>query len=442
MNVHNAKITSWNIQSTNSVLGSKFEDTEFCGFFNKSSFVCLQEIRQPVKHPGYRTFNNTRKENLNGGVCIMVKNELSNGVKQHKTNIPDVIVCKLEKSYFRLPREVFIVNSYVKPANTSTKSSNLSGLDILNELDNLINSLTAKGAVILCGDFNARIGLEHDFIATDEHRANSFIPLPDDYIPLELPNRNSQDRKTNSYKRPFLDMLINNELHILNGRTLGDFKGEFTCIQPGGASVVDYFVISPEIGDLICYMTVNPLTSFSDHKPLTLTLNLCKNSRSQAGYKPLHETYSKAPLRYKVTSESCPGLKTSMEKQAFKDRASNILMKEANEFTTSAHELNETITKHLQDIADDCLQKSKHVQTNNKRVSLNKKPWFDQRIREAKRSLGQATRIVSDFPSSDYLRQNFYKVKKTYKSLVNKSKDKFLNQLNADIESGKVLNWK
>ena len=239
------------------------------------------------------------------------------------------------------------MNSYVKPANTSNKSSHLSGLDILNELDNLINSLAARGAVILCGDFNARIGLENDFIATDEHRANSFIPLPDDYIPLELPNRNSQDRKTNSYKRPFLDMLINNELHILNGRTLGDFKGEFTCIQPGGASVVDYFIISPEISELICYLTIHPLTCFSDHKPLTLTLNVSQISRSQADYKPLHETYSKAPLRYKVTSESYPGLKTSMEKQVFKDQASNILEKEAKEFTMSAYELNETITIHL-----------------------------------------------------------------------------------------------
>jgi hypothetical protein len=72
-----------------------------------------------VKHPGYRTFNNTRKENKNGGVCIMVNNEISHGVKQYKTNLCDVIVCRLEKSFFGLPREVFLVNSYVKPANTS-----------------------------------------------------------------------------------------------------------------------------------------------------------------------------------------------------------------------------------------------------------------------------------------------------------------------------------
>ena len=37
--------------------------------------------------------------------------------------------------------------------------------------------------------------------------------------------------------------------------------------------------------------------------------------------------------------------------------------------------------------------------------------------------------------------ENFYRVKKTYKKLVSKSKDNFFDKLNADIESGKVLNW-
>ena len=130
----NTNITSWNIQSTSTTHGSKFDDPEFCKLFDNSLFVCLQEIRQPVKHPGYRSYNNTRKENRNGGVCIMIRNEISDGVKLHNTSIPDVIVCKLDKSYFRTPKEIFLVNSYIKPANTSSKGSDVSGSDILNDL--------------------------------------------------------------------------------------------------------------------------------------------------------------------------------------------------------------------------------------------------------------------------------------------------------------------
>ena len=72
---------------------------------------------------------------------------------------------------------------------------------------------------------------------------------------------------------------------------------------------------------------------------------------------------------------------------------------------------------------------------------LNKKPWFTSVTRSAKRELSRATNIVSGLPDSDYLRKNFYRVKNTYKKLVNKSRDNFFDKLNADIESGKVLNW-
>ena len=65
---NNPNIISWNIQSTNSVLtGSKFEDPEFGKIIENSQFACLQEIRQPVTHAGFRVYNNTRKDNKSGG---------------------------------------------------------------------------------------------------------------------------------------------------------------------------------------------------------------------------------------------------------------------------------------------------------------------------------------------------------------------------------------
>ena len=255
----------------------------------------------------------------------MIRNEISDGVKLHKTSIPDVIVCKLDKSYFRTPKEIFIVNSYIKPANTSSKGSDVSGSDILNDLDSLINGLLGKGSVILCGDFNARIGLDIDFIKNDQCGADSFVPLPDDYIPQDLPNRNSQDKNANSYKRPFLEVLINNKLHILNGRTLGDSKGEFTCVQVGGASVVDYFIVSPDCSQFICHMTVKPLTYFSDHRPLILTLNFSPAPSTNIDNRQLHELYGKAPLRYKIPPHSQCNIQKSMEKEVYLERASDIL---------------------------------------------------------------------------------------------------------------------
>ena len=182
------------------------------------------------------------------GVCTLVKHEISSGVKAYPCSITDVVVCKLKGSYFNLNTDIFIVNAYVKPANTSTITSDDTGREKLHELDSYINELSSKGCILLCGDFNSRIGKDIDYIMNDD---SNFIPLPDDFVSQNLLPRNSKYLKTNSHKRPFLDMIINNRLSILNGRTLGDSQGNFTCIKPGGSSVVDYFTISSNLSHLV-----------------------------------------------------------------------------------------------------------------------------------------------------------------------------------------------
>ena len=141
----------------------------------------------------------------------------------------------MKQAFFHLASDVYIINVYAKPANTYSKTSDSSVTDTLHELDTLINNLRRLGEIVLCGDFNAHISNEPDYIINDTDSTDSFVPLPDDYIPDNIPKRNSQDQKTNSYKRLFLELLTNNSIHILNGRTLDDFKGHFTCIQLTGS---------------------------------------------------------------------------------------------------------------------------------------------------------------------------------------------------------------
>ena len=65
-------------------------------------FVCLQEIRKEVKLPGYRSECNTRKDNRTGGVGIVLKNELLEGVEFIKrVDCSDYLICKLKKHFFR-----------------------------------------------------------------------------------------------------------------------------------------------------------------------------------------------------------------------------------------------------------------------------------------------------------------------------------------------------
>ena len=290
----------------------------------------------------------------------------------------------------------------------------------------------------MCGDFNARIGRHIDYIRNECSGVESFVPLPDDYIPQDLRDRNNKDNKTNSYKKPFLSLLINNKLHLLNGRTLGDSLGEFTCIKHNGASVVDYFAVSCNSNKYVGHMSVLPLTPYSDHRPLALKLTLAIGTTRN--YKQLHEVYKPTPRRYKFDATSKSGLQEAMKCPEIEAKSEEILDTQYDKTTDETYNLNRLLTEHMQLIADRCLSKTK-VPKHNKAAFSNKKPWFTSGTRSAKRELLRATNIVSGFPDSDYLRKNFYRVKKTYKRLVSNSKDKFFDKLNADIESGKVLNW-
>ena len=93
----------------------------------------------------------------------------------------------------------------------------------------------------------------------------------------------SYDRKNvNQYGKWLGDLCIDNQMYILNGRTLGDFCGKFTCHTPRGSSVVDYFISSNSLSNEILSMNVNDVSLFSDHCLLSMKLKLCYDNETDA----------------------------------------------------------------------------------------------------------------------------------------------------------------
>ena len=66
-------------------------------------------------------------------------------------------------------------------------------------------------------------------------------------------------------------------MYILNGRTSGDFNGKFTCYTPRGSSVVDYFLASRSLSNIVFSMYIHDINLFSDHCLLTMKLNICND---------------------------------------------------------------------------------------------------------------------------------------------------------------------
>ena len=61
-----------------------------------------------------------------------------------------------------------------------------------------------------------------------------------DYLnTIEIPNRISQGKKSNTSGNILFDVMNENTLLTLNGRKTGDTQGKFTCHEHNGSSTVD-----------------------------------------------------------------------------------------------------------------------------------------------------------------------------------------------------------
>ena len=438
---HNLKILSWNIQSANTIEGNKFDIPSFQKTINSHDFACLQEIRKDVHFKGYRSICNTRKGNKSGGVGILIKNELAEGTELVKNEQnTDYLICRLDKDFFNLTTDLFIVNVYIKPYNSSSSNLESNGLDTIKIIESTINDLREHGEVILCGDFNARIGNQSGMIS---HDSCDFIPLPCDYEPDEYLPRNSLDTSTNTYGTHFINLVKNNQLLILNGRTLGDFQGNFTSIQKNGCSVIDYIAVTRNNNLNINYFKVLDFTEHSDHRPLSVELKC--NRISVKKYSPMKECYQPAPCRFifneenkdnffhSQTSTSSSTLIRELQSQI--DSLSNSSSNCNTEVQINV--INDKFAGHIRTMASECFK-----QTKPSRDSLKpNNPWFNWKARSSKRELRKAAKTTSHFPDSDFIRYNFYLVKGSYKRLISNSRNEFFTRMNRDIEGGKVLNW-
>lgn len=129
------KILSWNIQSPSSKEGNKFELDSFQKVIMNHDLACLQEIRRDVHLTGYRSICSLRKDKKSGGVGILIRNELVDGTELVKNESnADYLICRLDKNFFNFSKDLYIINVYVKPQNSSASTPQQNGLKLSNSL--------------------------------------------------------------------------------------------------------------------------------------------------------------------------------------------------------------------------------------------------------------------------------------------------------------------
>ena len=115
----------------------------------------------------------------------------------------------------------------------------------MQKIEKQIEYFSCKGKVVICVDLNARVGNSLDITQKEDHPHLS-VPL-DNTFEISLPRVSHDNCTINQSGRWLIDVCVDNQLYMLNGRTLGDFTGQFTCNTPRGSSVVDYFIASTSL---------------------------------------------------------------------------------------------------------------------------------------------------------------------------------------------------
>ena len=112
--------------------------------------------------------------------------------------------------------------------------------NFLEVIGNEIQNLCTTRNIYIFGDFNARTKSVVENIAQDKFDKDLGIENTIETVPI---TRNSEDMKiVNKRGKDFLDICRINDLSIVNGRTIGDIFGSYTCHRKRGSSVVDYLL--------------------------------------------------------------------------------------------------------------------------------------------------------------------------------------------------------
>ena len=165
----------------------------------------------------------------------------------------------------KIRSDIYICATYIPPKD-STFWNSYQDTDPYELLEQDIEKFNKTGEVVVIGDFNARTGNKIDFVSYfNDDDAETFVRNSGVTVLGKL--------KINNYGNSLIDICKGLNLRILNGRTLGDSTGKFTCFHYNGQSTIDYIIASENLMQAITTMQVSSPTHLSDHAHVSCLLN-------------------------------------------------------------------------------------------------------------------------------------------------------------------------
>lgn len=411
-------ICSWNIQGLMANgCSSKLEIDYIKKELEFFDIIGLLEIHgnedTVVNFKGYDSHTITRKRLKNakkdhGGITVLIRNEIRNKVKIINSKQLPVDAIWLKIPYHLFPNfheDIYLCFAYFSPENsTYTKRTQL---DVFELIKIEIAHFSQAGKVILMGDLNARSGDGIDFdpdnFVTHTTDGQKFV---DKDINIKLYKRNSQDSNAiiRSYGRSLLQLCIECDMSIVNGRFLGDNSGKFTCHERQGSSLVDYAVVDLDIFHMIDYFHVhNFYADISDHCPISLHLSAEIPVIKQQN---LNQNIMKQFYGYNWDSDSSYAFKSALNSIESQNKIKHIM--EIDLKNTSVEELTNDFNEIIYTAANLSLNHKKRLKKKKK-----KSKWFNNECYIMKKNLNYWCRKFNDNPFNNDTREKLFYWKKS-----------------------------
>ena len=251
-------------------------------------------------------------------------------------------------------------------------------------------------------------------------------------------HRNSEDRTFNERGKHLLDFAREANLKILNGATIGDVMGRFTCLRYNGNSVVDYMLASNSMLSSISFFKVLDFTDFSDHRPIKCRLKISQNIE----YAVIAEKFIDQPQGYLWDQTTSPmNYREAQDSHVLREKYESICLSTcstANDVVT----LNEKLIDVITDIANSSLELKKSPKPRKRRGRKPaKNKWFDLDCIKSRIELRKACKKYCTTPLNEEIRKSYYIKRKEHKQLIKRKKGAFYYNLNKEIEEDNNIKW-
>jgi hypothetical protein len=377
--------------------------------------------------PGFKCFLKHRPKHVkawraSAGIAVYIKQCITKGVKLIDDKSSEIMWLKLCKHFFQLDQDIFLAVAYISPLYSS-----YTGVrdDLFLLLEESIAKYSKEGKCIVLGDFNARTNPDPDYIVGDSNKHvmnNVQIELECD---TELCRANSDSHKTDKHGENLLELCRATGMRILNGRCLGDCRGQFTCFSPaGGPSVIDYVLVANDIFHTIKTFQVAPLNPLSIHCMMTLTMQVPYYSRVS-----IHDNVVLSwPKKYKWKQENLEPFQANLcapdIQKLIMDYQGKIYEDDTAGISEAVNDIND-IFHTVADKSNVYKVKFKQGSLKTKSARYKHKSWYDTNCHTAYKNLKWLAWNLSKKASDSSLRQTYFKAKKEYKYLLKKKKRVF-----------------